>query len=98
MKADTDTTEGLRGDRRIAWRNLLTVISAAILIGAEVFGAACAGGWALYHVLLAPFYELFGLDRYGVEITQAALCICGILVMYVFIRNARRIEPFTTRG
>jgi hypothetical protein len=91
-------TGGLRGDRRIAWRNLLTVISAAILIGAEVFGAAFAGGWALYNVLLSPFYELLGLERYGVEITQAVLCIGGILVMYVFIRNAQRIEPFTRRG
>jgi hypothetical protein len=29
--------------RRILWKNVLTVVSAAILIGAEVFGAAFAG-------------------------------------------------------
>jgi len=29
---------------------VLTVVSAAILIGAEVFGAAFAGGWAVQHV------------------------------------------------
>src|SRR5205085_11780500 len=33
--------------RRIIWVHVLTVLSAAILIGAEVFGAAFAGGWAL---------------------------------------------------
>ena len=33
------------GNRGIAWQNVLTVLSAAILIGAEVFGAAFAGGW-----------------------------------------------------
>ena len=32
--------------RQIAWPSVITVISAAILIGAEVFGAAFAGGWA----------------------------------------------------
>ena len=32
------------GRRRINWQNVLTVVSAAILIGAEVFGAAFAGG------------------------------------------------------
>jgi hypothetical protein len=42
------------GSRQIAWPSVVTVISAAILIGAEVFGAAFAGGWALA--------ILFGLD------------------------------------
>ena len=32
--------------RRIVWVNVMTVLSAAILIGAEVFGAAFAAGWA----------------------------------------------------
>ena len=34
-------------DRRINWLNVVTVVSAAILIGAEVFGAAFAGSWAI---------------------------------------------------
>jgi hypothetical protein len=33
--------------RRILWKNVLTVVSAAILIGAEVFGATFAGSWAI---------------------------------------------------
>ena len=39
--------------RRILWLNVLTVLSAAILIGAEVFGGAFAAGWAfanLFHL------------------------------------------------
>jgi hypothetical protein len=35
------------GRRQIVWPTVITIISAAILIGAEVFGAAFAGGWAL---------------------------------------------------
>jgi hypothetical protein len=77
-------------DRRIAWRNVLTVFSAAILIGAEVFGAAFAGGWAV------ASYMDFG--PYGVHIMQGIFFACGIAVMVAFIRNARRVEPFTTRG
>src|ERR1700685_373576 len=33
--------------QRILWLNVLTVVSAAILISAEVFGAAFAGSWAI---------------------------------------------------
>ena len=37
--------------RRINWLNVSTVVSAAILIGAEVFGAAFAGSWAIATLL-----------------------------------------------
>jgi hypothetical protein len=76
--------------RRIAWQNVLTVISAAILIGAEVFGAAFAAGWAVAN--------LFDFGPYGVHIMQGLFFLCGIAVMLAFIRNARRVEPFTSRG
>jgi len=78
------------GDRTIAWQNVLTVLSAAILIGAEVFGAAFAGGWAVASYL--------DLGPYGVHVMQGIFFLCGIAVMAAFIRNARRVEPFTTRG
>ena len=78
------------GSRRIAWQNVLTVISAAILIGAEVFGAAFAGGWAVASYL--------DLGTYGVHVMQGVFFLCGIAVMAAFIRNAQRVEPFTTRG
>ena len=78
------------GNRRIAWQNVLTVISAAILIGAEVFGAAFAGGWAVASYL--------DLGPYGVHIMQGIFFLCGIAVMVAFIRNAQRVEPFIRRG
>ena len=93
-----DATNQPKGARRIKWINVSTVLSAAILIAAEVFGAAFAGGWALYTILLSPLFELVGLDAYGVHITQGTLFIGGILVMAAFIRNAMRVEPFTTSG
>ena len=78
------------GGRRIVWPSVVTVISAAILIGAEVFGAAFAGGWAVANML--------DLGPYGVHIMQGIFFLCGLAVMVAFIRNARRVEPFTTRG
>jgi hypothetical protein len=78
------------GSRRIVWPNVITVISAAILIGAEVFGAAFAGGWALS--------ILFGLDTMGEHILQAVLFLSGVAVMAAFMRTAHRIEPFTRKG
>ena len=80
----------LSGDRRIAWQSVLTVVSAAILIGAEVFGAAFAGGWAVANLL--------ELGSYGEHIVQGIFFLCGIAVMVAFIRSAQRVEPFTTHG
>jgi hypothetical protein len=76
--------------RQIAWPSVVTVISAAILIGAEVFGAAFAGGWALA--------ILFGLGDTGAHMLQAVLFGIGVLVMIAFIRAAQRVEPFTRRA
>ena len=76
--------------RRIVWLNVVTVISAAILIGAEVFGAAFAGSWAL-----ATLFDLGGI---GQRILDGVFVLCGIAIMAQFIRNAHRIEPFTARS
>jgi nitric oxide reductase large subunit len=86
MSAQTSPT----GSRQIAWPSVITVISAAILIGAEVFGAAFAGGWALAILL--------GLEDTGAHILQALLFGIGVLVMIAFIRAAQRVEPFTRRA
>lgn len=75
--------------RRIVWLNVITVLSAAILIGAEVFGAAFAGSWALA--------TLFELGSMGQRILDGLFVLCGVVVMAQFIRNAHRIEPFTAR-
>ena len=75
--------------RRIVWQSVITVLSAAVLISAEVFGAAFAGGWAVAN--------LIGLGDYGVYALQIVFFLAGLFVMANFVRNAMRIEPFTTR-
>ena len=75
--------------RRIVWLNVVTVVSAAILIGAEVFGAAFAGSWALA--------TLFDLGSIGQRILDALFVLCGIAIMVQFVRAAHLIEPFTAR-
>ena len=76
-----------RRPRRIVWQNVLTVVSAAILISAEVFGAAFAGSWAIAN--------LIGLGTLGARILDIAFMLCGVAVMVQFLRAANRVEPFT---
>ena len=73
--------------RRILWRNVLTVVSAAILISAEVFGAAFAGSWAIAN--------LFALGTLGARVLDGLFILCGIAVMVQFVRAAHHVEPFT---
>jgi len=73
--------------RRIVWLNVLTVVSAAILISAEVFGAAFAGSWAIANLL--------ALGTIGARILDGVFVLCGIVVMVQFVRAASRVEPFT---
>ncbi len=77
----------IRRPRRIVWLNVLTVISAAILISAEVFGAAFAGSWAIANLL--------ALGTLGARVLDGLFMACGIAVMVQFVRAAHRIEPFT---
>ena len=81
-----DQSASPRG-KRIKWLNVLTVVSAAILIAAEVFGAAFAGGWALAN--------LMGFGTYGVYVFQIIFFVLGVAVMVAFVRNGMRVEPFT---
>jgi hypothetical protein len=76
--------------RRIVWQSVVTVVSAAILISAEVFGAAFAGGWAIA--------ILFDLGDTGAHIVQALLFAIGVFVMITFVRHAQQVEPFTRRA
>jgi len=82
--------ETRKDGRRIIWLHVLTVVSAAILISAEVFGAAFAAGWAIANFI--------GLGEMGGHILQGALFVLGAIVMVQFVRAAKTIEPFTTRG
>jgi hypothetical protein len=73
--------------RRILWQSVLTVVSAAILISAEVFGAAFAGSWAIANLL--------SLGALGARVLDGVFVLCGIVVMVQFVRGAARVEPFT---
>jgi hypothetical protein len=102
----------LSGDRRIAWQNLVTVLSAAILIGAEVFGAAFAGGWAVENLtglgsfvvrMAHSIVSLFGVEfatspHAGVFVLQAFFFLFGVMVMAAFMRTAQHVEPFFVKG
>jgi hypothetical protein len=91
IAAMLDATNKLEPSRtRINWINVSTVLSAAILIAAEVFGAAFAGGWA--------FGNLFALGEYGTYILQIFFFLGGLVIMMAFIRNGMRVEPFVTRN
>ncbi len=73
--------------RRILWPNVLTVLSAAILISAEVFGAAFSGSWAIANLL--------ALGTLGARVLDGLFMLCGIAVMVQFVRAAHHVEPFT---
>jgi hypothetical protein len=85
----SQTSSSGRG-RRIVWESVVTVLSAAVLISVEVFGAAFAGGWALAN--------LMGLGDYGVYTLQIVFFLLGAAVMIGFVRNGMRVEPFTARS
>ena len=82
-----DSSNPIQRSRRILWLNVLTVVSAAILISAEVFGAAFAGSWAIANLIV--------LGAIGARILDGLFVLCGIVVMVQFIRAAGRVEPFT---
>ncbi len=89
MRDVASTESPMKGGRRIVWQNVSTVLSAAILISAEVFGAAFAAGWAVA--------SLLDLGSYGVYAFQLAFFVGGLAVMAAFVRNGMRAEPFTAR-
>jgi hypothetical protein len=88
--AATPSPVPARGPRKIVWLHVLTVMSATILIGAEVFGAAFAASWAIA--------TLFGLGGIGARALDIFLMLCGVAIMVQFVRSAHLIEPFTKRA
>ena len=67
------------------WRNLVTVVSVLVLIGAEVFGLAVAAGWAI-----AGLFELGDIVSY---VLMALFSVLGIYAMLVLWRRAVHVEP-----
>lgn len=67
------------------WRNLITVISIMILVGAEVFGVAISAGWAI-----AGLFELGNIVGY------ALMGLFSLLAVYFLVNLWRRcvaVEP-----
>lgn len=74
---------------RVNWSNLLTVGSAAILIGTMVFALAFATGWALGGLL--------GLGETGQYFFEALFALLALAAMVSFLRSADRVEPIFKR-
>ena len=74
---------------RINWPNLVTVGSAAILIGTMIVGLGLATGWAIAGML--------GLGESGewvLEVLFMGIAIAGVVA---FWRMATRVEPIIER-
>jgi hypothetical protein len=87
MSNISNTTGPIQRTKRIVWLNVVTVLSAAILISAEVFGAAFAGSWAIAN--------LFALGTLGARVLDGLFMLLGVVVMVQFVLAAHRVEPFT---
>jgi hypothetical protein len=71
--------------KTINWTSLTTIVSAAILIGTELLGAAWASGWAL-----AGWFQLGSTIETGLQIVFGLLALFAISV---FLRQANKVEP-----
>lgn len=71
--------------RQINGKNLLTIVSVTILVGAEILGAALALGWALGGVFELP--ELWRQILIGIFLA------IGAYAMFRFFRHAATVEP-----
>jgi len=79
-------SESASASRQVNWTNLITVISAAILIGTEIVGAGFAAGWAIA--------GLFGLGAIGAYVLQTLFGLLACYIIFNFVRRAAKIEPF----
>jgi hypothetical protein len=71
---------------RIRWTTLITIVSAAILLGTETVGAALAFGWAMAGWL--------GLGDLGTQILEGFGLILGVLAIVWFYRRAVQVESW----
>ena len=70
-------------------KNLLTIVSVTILVGAEILGGALALGWALGGV-----FELPDLWR---QVLIGLFLAGGVYAMVRFFRHAASVEPIVNR-
>src|SRR5579871_4953844 len=76
-------SEGAESARGVHWTNVITVLSAAILIGTEIIGAGMATGWAIA--------GLFGLGEIGAYVLEAIFVAAACVIIFNFVRRASKI-------
>ncbi len=81
--------ESTRKPSRIVWSSLITVVSAAILIGTMVVGLGFATGWAIAGAL--------GLGDVGTMVIEGLFMVAAAAVIVAFWRTATRIERVVER-
>jgi hypothetical protein len=81
--------EVVRKPGRIIWANVITVVSAAILIGTVTIGTGLATGWAIA--------GLFGLGNVAAYALESLFAVLAVVIVYAFVRGAMRVEPFVER-
>ena len=81
--------EATRKRGRINWPNLVTVGSAAILIGTMIVGLGLATGWAIAGML--------GLGEIGTIILVLLFTGVAVAGIVAFWRMATRVEPVIER-
>jgi hypothetical protein len=79
----------VRRPGRIIWPNVITVVSAAILIGTVTVGTGLATGWAIAGLL--------GLGNAAAYALESLFGLLAVVIVYAFVRGAMRIEPFVER-
>ncbi|MBX3521543.1 MAG: hypothetical protein KF835_16155 [Xanthobacteraceae bacterium] len=82
-------TDAVQKRSRINWVNLITIVSAAVLIGVEVIGIGLATGWALA--------ALFGFNKVLEAILMGVFALGAGAFTWSFVRNAAKIEPIIER-
>ena len=71
--------------KKINRTHLITIISAAILVGTEILGAALAFGWAMG--------SLYQLGEIAKDILIGLCLVGGIYSIWKFVKSATKIEP-----
>jgi hypothetical protein len=77
--------EQLANEPPINWRNALTLLSVAVLVGTELVGAGAAAGWAIG--------GLFQLGELFTHVLEVVLILCALVALSYFLRAAMRHEP-----
>lgn len=71
--------------KQINWRNGLTLLSVAVLVGTELVGAGAAAGWAIG--------GLFALGEPITHVLEGLLVLSALTGLYYFLRAALAHEP-----